>query len=260
MIDALVQGMQAQWHRHEVLANNLANVSTNGFKRDDLLIVPAGAPVPAGSTTLPGGEATVRPWTDLSQGPIRETGRTLDVALNGSGFLVVETPSGERYTRSGALDVSSAGFLVVETKSGERYTRSGALDVSAGGFLVTSTGQNVLGEKGPIAIRSGRVTIGDKGEVQDDGRTVDTLRVVEFPAGASLLKEGGGLLAATDPGAARPATNAQVVSGSLEGANVNSVEAMVNIIEVLRTYESYQRAIQAIDEVDRHAANDLGRV
>lgn len=236
MIEALVQGMQAQWHRHEVLANNLANVSTNGFKRDDLLIVPAGAPVPVGSTVLPGGETTVKPWTDFSQGPIRETGRNLDVALNGSGFLVVETPAGERYTRSGALDVSSAGFLV------------------------TSTGQNVLGEKGPIAIRSGRVTIGDKGEVQDDGRTVDTLRVVDFPAGAPLLKEGGGLLAATDPGAATPATNAQVISGSLEGANVNSVEAMVNIIEVLRTYESYQRAIQAIDEVDRHAANDLGRV
>jgi flagellar basal-body rod protein FlgF len=237
MIDALVQGMQAQWHRHEVLANNLANVSTSGFKRDDLLILPAGTPAPSGTVALPtGGQATVTPWTDFSQGPIRQTGRDLDVALQGPGFLVVETSAGERYTRAGALDVSPAGFLV------------------------TSTGLNVLGQKGPIAVRSGGVSIDFQGEVQDGGRTVDTLRIVEFPSTAQLLKEGGGLLAATDPGAATPATSAQVISGSLEGANVNSVEAMVNIIEVLRTYESYQRAIQAIDEVDRLAANDLGRV
>jgi flagellar basal-body rod protein FlgG len=236
MLDALVQGMQAQWHRHEVLANNLANVSTPGFKRDDLLIVPAGVPPPAGAVPLPGGDVTVAQWIDFSQGPIRETGRDLDAALSGPGFFVVETPGGERYTRAGGFDVGPDGSLV------------------------TSSGLRVLGEKGPITVRSGRVTIAEKGEVRDDGRTVDTLRVIEFPEATRFVKEGGGLLAASDPAAGTPATTAQVIPGSLEAANVNSVEAMVNIIEVLRTYESYQRAIQAIDEVDRYAANDLGRV
>src|SRR6266508_1973125 len=99
MLDAVVQGMQAQWHRHEVLANNLANISTPGFKRDDLLIVPAGVPPPAGAAPLPGSDATVT--HDFSQGPIRETGRDLDAALSGPGFFVVETPGGERYTRAG---------------------------------------------------------------------------------------------------------------------------------------------------------------
>lgn len=236
MLDALAQGMQAQWHRHEVLANNLANVSTPGFKRDDLLIVPAGVPPPAGAAPLPGADATVAHWIDFSQGPIRETGRDLDAALSGPGFFVVETPGGERYTRAGGFDVGPDGSLI------------------------TSSGLRVLGEKGPITVRSGRATIGEKGEVREDGRTVDTLRVVEFPDATRFVKEGGGLLAASDPAAGKAATASPVIPGSLEGANVNSVEAMVNIIEVLRTYESYQRAIQAIDEVDRHAANDLGRV
>jgi flagellar basal-body rod protein FlgF len=236
MLDALVQGMQAQWHRQEVLANNLANVSTPGFKRDDLLIVPAGVAPPAGAVPLPGGDVTVAQWIDFSQGPIRETGRDLDAALSGPGFFVVETPGGERYTRAGGFDVGPDGSLV------------------------TSSGLRVLGEKGPITVRSGRVTIGEKGEVRDDGRPVDTLRVVEFPEATRFVKEGGGLLAASDPAAGTPATTAQVIPGALEAANVNSVEAMVNIIEVLRTYESYQRAIQALDEVDRYAANDLGRV
>src|SRR5438093_1518377 len=115
MLDALVQGMQTQWHRHEVLANNLANISTPGYKRDDLLIVPAGSPAPSGSTPPPGGSSTIAPWTDMSQGRVQQTGRDLDVALNGPGFLVVETPGGERYTRAGALDVSGDGFLVTST-------------------------------------------------------------------------------------------------------------------------------------------------
>src|SRR5688572_25581190 len=153
MIDALVQGMQAQWHRHEVLANNLANISTPGFKRDDLVIVPAGVPAPAGAAPLPGADATVTHWIDLSQGPVRETGRDLDAALSGPGFFVVETPGGERYTRAG-------GF-----------------DVGADGSLVTSGGLRVLGEKGPINVRGGRVTIAENGEVRADGRTLDTLRV-----------------------------------------------------------------------------------
>ena len=240
-IQSLVSNMQAQWQKHDVLANNLANLSTPGFKKDDLAVIPgsASAMVPnrMGGNILPLGDLAMVQWTDYSQGPLNETGRKLDVALNGSGFFVVQTSNGPRYTRAGALSV----------------TRDGA--------LVTATGFQVLGERGPITIRSDRVAITGRGEVTEDGRPIDTLRVVDFPRPYRLFKEGNGLFAPAEPTVTpQPAREYEVVAGSLEGANVNSVETMVNMIELLRKYEAAQRAIQAVEEANRQATQDIGRV
>ena len=120
-IQSLVATMQVQWQRHEVLANNLANLSTPGFKQDDLAPLPDGpgatAIGPAGGSAPPAGIQGMVQWTDYSQGALRETGRNLDVALNGPGFLVVDTPNGPRYTRAGALSVGSSGTLITVTGS-----------------------------------------------------------------------------------------------------------------------------------------------
>jgi flagellar basal-body rod protein FlgG len=238
-IHSLVASMQAQWSRHELLANNLANLSTPGFKQDDLALVPApaaGASAPGASLSPLGGHALVQ-WTSFAQGPIRETGRPLDVALNGSGFLVVETPAGPRYTRAGALTLGRDGSLV------------------------TAAGFPVLGRRGPIVAGSDGVTITPRGEVQRDGALLDTLRVVDFPKPYQLLKEGNGLFVAADPSASpTPARETEVVAGALEGANVGAVETMVNMIQLFRTYEAAQRAIQAADETDRRATSEIGRV
>jgi flagellar basal-body rod protein FlgG len=228
--------MQSQWLRHEVLANNLANASTAGFKQDDVMLLPASSRARGASPWEPPPQ-TIAQWTDLSQAPIEDTGRPLDVALDGSGFFVVQTPRGPRYTRSGALAVSREGYLV------------------------TTSGYQILGEGGPIAVRSPRPTITSKGEVQEEGRTVDTLQVVDFPKPYPPLKEGDGLFVPANPRVAPArAQDYQVVGGALEESNVNTVRTMVQMIEMLRSFESAQRAIQAADDADRSAANDMGRV
>jgi flagellar basal body rod protein FlgG len=148
-IRSVAAGMLALWQRHEILANNLANISTAGFKRDDVM-------------RGPDGQAQ---WTDFSQGAIEATGRSLDLALNGDGFFVVEAPGGTRYTRAAALGVSRQGYLV------------------------TPDGLRILGARGPVAVGSGEVTVTAEGEVREGARALDTLRVVDFPKPYRLVKD-----------------------------------------------------------------------
>jgi flagellar basal-body rod protein FlgF len=238
-IRALVPSMLAQWQRHETFANNLANVSTPGFKADDLTLDPAVAVTAAlkgvGVSQL--GDTALVQWTDRSQGTVRLTGRPLDVALEGPGFLVVDTPAGPRYTRAGALDVSREGYLV------------------------TASGQTVLGDGGPVLVGSDRASIGPRGDVEVDGNRVGALRIVEFEPTAHLIKQGANLFTPADPDATpSPARATNVVAGALEASNVSVVSVMVNMIDVLRKYETAQRVIQAEDETTRKVTNDIGRV
>ena len=238
-IEGLVQHMQFQWHRHEILSNNLANVSTPGFKRDDVAIVPdAVAATTPNANLLPlSGGGSVLQWTEFAQGYVQGTGRVLDAALNGPGFFVVETPAGQRFTRSGAFAVSPNGTLV------------------------GPTGTPVLGQNGPITLASSKVTIGAGGEVTDNGRLVDTLRVVDFPKPYRLNKDGNGLYALTDPTIEPvPGKGYEITGGALEASNVATVPTMVSMIDVLRTYEAAQRAMQFIEEANKQATSDIGKV
>ncbi len=133
MIQSLAASMQTLWQRHEVIANNLANAGSIGFKADDLEFRRVAAQVAAGGAAGTAGAGWI-PWTDFSEGPLQVTGRDLDVALRGPGFLVVQTPRGIRYTRAGALSIGREGFLV------------------------TSSGFRVLGERGPILVPAGPVS------------------------------------------------------------------------------------------------------
>ena len=146
-----------------VLANNLANVSTDGFKADFFRLELAGngtTPVPA--TAL-----------DLRQGALRDTGRMLDVALEGDGFLVVQTAAGERLTRGGPLRLD------------------------AGGMLVDAQGDQVMGKDGPIVITGASTVIGTDGVVKVDGVEVGILRLETVADKASLTKEAAGRFAAS---------------------------------------------------------------
>jgi flagellar basal-body rod protein FlgF len=240
-IRSLVPSMLTQWQRHETFANNLANVSTPGFKADDVTLTPRNPALVAGA--LPGvgvtslGDAAVVQWTDFGQGAVRLTGRALDVALDGPGFMAVDTPAGTRYTRAGALDVNREGYLV------------------------TASGQPVLGDGGPLLVGSSRVTISAGGDIAVDGRRVGALRLVEFDRNVHMVKQGANLFAPADPAAApRAARGTSVVGGALEASNVNAVGVMVNMIDVLRKYETAQRVIQTEDETTRRVTNDIGRV
>lgn len=238
-IESLVQHMQFQWQRHEVLANNLANVSTPGFKRDDLSIVPdsvAAVTRSANVLALPAGGSLLQ-WTDFSQGFVQGTGRALDAAINGPGFFVIETDAGPRYTRAGAFNVRNDGVLV------------------------GANGAPVLGRGGRITLTSGKVSIGAGGEVVANGRVVDTLRVVDFPRPYRFVKEGLGLFAPVDH-TVEPADakGYEIAGGALEASNVGTVQMMVTMIDVLRTYEAAQRAMQSIEEANQHATSDIGKV
>lgn len=257
-------GMLAQQVRTDVLANNLANAQTVGFKREaviqrafpEMLIRRVFDPVAPGGRgaegTFFGGDGMHDPrpvigrlgtgtyvdgtWTVHEQGPLRFTGNTLDVAINGEGFFAVQTDAGIRFTRDG------------------RFMLDGQ------GTLVTTAGLPVLGVNGqPITVEGGVVAIDEEGRVVVDDVEVGQLAVVAFPEPQWLLREGEGLWAMTEAAGEPAPANATVHAGYLEGANVNVVSSMVELITAYRSYEANQRVIQAYDETLGRIVNDLGR-
>ncbi|MGE5508155.1 MAG: flagellar basal-body rod protein FlgF [Chitinophagales bacterium] len=241
-------GMLVELRRADLIANNLANATTTGFKRDDLVaesfgslllrrlddevgpgLRPAVAPV-VGELGL--GAAGARSAVDWAQGGFTETGNPLDVALDGDGLFAVQTPAGERYTRDGS------------------FTRD------RDGYLVTEGGYRVLGERGAIRLDGAKVEIASDGAVTIDGRRVDRLRLVQFPAG-SLAKLGGNLFAASGQAGRSQAT---VLQGQLERSNVNVVREMINLIAAQRNYDTNQRLLQLEGDLLQKAVTEVGRV
>jgi flagellar basal-body rod protein FlgF len=228
-------GMVAHQVRLDMLANNLANVDTTGFKADLLALDVSVTPQDSMSdSSLPMSSVLAdRPGVDPRPGPLKATGNPLDLAIVGPGLFVVETPQGERYTRAGDF----------------------AQD--AEGYLTTHGGLRVLGSGGPIAVPGTGLQIDETGRLA----TGETLRVVAGPERARLVKVGDNLFA-SEEGAARPEdlAGAKIVQGQVEGSNVNVVMTMVEMLATMRSYEAYQKTIQALDQTVGQAANDLGRV
>ena len=227
-------GMAAHQVRLDVIANNLANADTPGFKADLITIDPS-----VGSlndfSTLPSPTSIVaagRSGLDLSPGVFKQTGNPLDLAIVGPGLFAVETPQGERYIRAG------------------NFTRD------ANGFLTTGEGFRVLGSGGPISVPDGGLVVDDRGKIANGA----TLRIVAGPGEAGLVKVGANLYAPAE-GAPLPSDlpDPAVVQGQLETSNVNVVRSMVDMLITMRTYEAHQRMIQAIDQTAGEAANELGR-
>ncbi|MBL8207799.1 MAG: flagellar basal-body rod protein FlgF [Blastocatellia bacterium] len=178
--------------------------------------------------------------TDFTAGVMRETGRPLDVALDGEGFFVVQTPRGERYTRAGALTVDASGQLV------------------------TQRGELIVSEGGPITIRQGKgeLSIGADGSVSVDKQTVGKLRVVRFDnAREALAKEGDSLFMATGKEQPQDANGTRVVQGVLELSNVNAVTEMATMMHNSREFDSLQRSITLMmNDIGRKIATEIGRV
>jgi flagellar basal-body rod protein FlgG len=239
--------------RLEVVANNLANINTAGFKRDDVAFqaymtsgtgetVPVYPPYPqplqASSFWI-----AYQSRTDYTPGPLKATGNPLDLALNGKGFFTVESPDGTVFTRRGNFTLSPEGALV------------------------TQEGWPVQGTSGEIRLedRSGgpngpAFSVGDDGMVRVNGRDVGRLQITEFTDPDSLVKIGRGYFkaASADTGSAS-AQDVQVAQGFLEMSNVEAVQMMTEMIEILRGYESYQRVIRSIDETTARSITEVGR-
>jgi len=209
--------------RQEVTANNLANVSTDGFKAERVF------------ARLLNGAPVIGTQTDRREGAVHQTGQPLDVALGGDGFLVVNTAAGERYTRGGALEVDQQGFLA------------------------DRDGNRVLGAKGAIHVGAGALAIDKSGVVAVDGKTIDRLRIESTAAGATLAHEGGTRFV---PGATRTVVaddKRDVRQGHLEDSNADSLGGLVDMISIQRAYAAVEKTIGVLDHVREVATSQLGK-
>jgi len=245
-------GMLAESVSNDVIANNLANAGTTGYKKDvtvtkdfqSLLIqrINDGPDSPA-IGRMGTGVVVDEIATNQSAGSIRSTGNPLDLALDGQGFFTVETPNGIRYTRDG------------------NFSRSGQ------GYLVTQDGYRVLGTNGPIALAEAKkMSVAEDGRVMmstdaasTDETAVDTLRITAFSDERQLVKEGANLFRAEPNAKTQPAT-ATVQEGMLEQSNVNAVLEMVHMISSYRAFEINSKMVQAQDELLNKAVNNVANV
>jgi len=243
-----VSAARAEESRLRTVLNNIANVQTTGYKQDktattdfhEMLLSRLGGP-PVGDEALPelGALATSAaaqvPVVDFSQGPLVDTGRPLDLALSGPGFFAVQTPEGVRYTRFGNLRTDASGLLT------------------------QPDGNPVLGVNGQLHLGPGTIRVDGEGIVFVDGREAGRLRLVEIPP-ETIRKAGANYFEALDETAAQPARHTAVNQGFLEGSNVDSARAAIELMEVLRSYSAAQECVRLQDEVTGRAAGELGRL
>jgi flagellar basal-body rod protein FlgF len=233
----------AAYRAMDVIANNLANVSTPGFKREAAKFEEYVAKMrPAEGQTGTQSVSFVKDagiLRDASQGTIEQTGAPYDVAIAGNGFFQVQTPQGMRYTRDGHFSLD------------------------ANGNLVTSAGYQVQGDGGAITItpNDGEISIGADGTVSSVvngvGNQLAKLKVVDFADPRAMVKEGGNLLSTT-----QTATTPAIVNlrqGTLESSNVQPVIEISHMIEVMRAYEATATLSKSQEDMMRQAIEKLGQ-
>jgi len=236
-----LSGNIAAMKRMDIISNNLANVNTPGFKKDKMtfegLLASTTTPpaVPQSRTADPILQKE-NVYIDYTAGPVSQTGNTLDVAIDGDGFFTISTPGGTAYTRQGTFRLT------------------------ADGTLVTTDGFPVLGQGGEINIKGSKVDINAKGEIMVDGTAAGVLNLADFPKPYKLTKTGSALFVPSDPQATPRAATAEIRQGHLEGANVDPVGEMVQMIETNRYFDACQRVILGYDNMASKAANDLGKL
>jgi flagellar basal-body rod protein FlgF len=221
----------------DVVANNMANINTTGFKAEDMLFQEFKMPIAADNDFA--GDQSVsytQDWAtvhDMTNGPLAQTGNPLDVGLSGPGFLTVSTPAGNRYTRAGSLAIDASGQLV---------------DLG---------GNPVLSDGGPIRFDSsdGDISITKDGTVTTSQGTKGKLSVVEFADPQQLQREGNNLYSGGTP---LPAKDTSVVQGSIERSNVSGVTEMAQMIRVERAYQQLADIMQRQDDLRNTAVQKLG--
>ncbi|MBP7459947.1 MAG: flagellar basal-body rod protein FlgF [Candidatus Delongbacteria bacterium] len=231
-------GLNSAAFKQDLKANNLANVNTTGFKKDNAFYRTL-QELENKKNGVPRWEdrsMTDQTYTDFSAGRFQMTDNSLDMALDGQGFFVIQTFAGERYTRNGNFSLNPDHLLVNDQN------------------------QPVMGENGPIRIDGKTVAIGENGQVVVDGAPVDRIRVVDFEKPYALNKIGNNLWAPQDALAVHQSSDARVKQGFLEDSNVNGIEEMVDMLELYRHYESGQKMIQSLDETLNTLVNQVGRL
>ncbi len=223
-----------------VNTNNLANVSTTGFKAD----LEQFRSMPVFGEGMPSRVYAMaeRPGLDFKPGPLNSTGREMDVAVQGQGWIAVQAADGS-----------------------EAYTRAGDLRLDAGGMLVTGAGRPVIGNGGPIVVPpaekmeigvDGTISIRPVGQAANALAEVDRIKLVN-PELSNLTKGEDGLIRTRDGVAPVADAGVRLISGTLEGSNVSAVESMVKMIELARSYELQVKAMKSAEETDASATSML---
>ncbi len=232
-------GMRSRMESLDLLANNIANTSTAGFKADreyyNLYVSPEALGADQAPDTVP---VIQRQWTDFSQGTLAATGNPFDLALNGKGFFTVAGPNGPLYTRSGNFQVS------------------------LGGVLQTQDGNSVQGADGkPIKINPNKAaTVKPDGTIEQDGQVVAKLALADVAQTESLEKMGSTYFKLTDVKGIVKSAAAHVQQGALEGGNGSPAEQAVRLVGVMRQFEMLQRAMSIGNDMSKKAVDEVARV
>lgn len=238
---AACAGLAAQSQALELVAHNLANLGTTGYR---------------------GQQATFR---SLLIGSTAVAWNPLNAAVNDYGVLGgsrIDLTPGSLAATGNPLDLGIAGrgFFAVQSGTEVLYTRNGSFHLTPDGQLVTAEGGKVLSEQGPVILPSGAASVSPDGTVSVDGAVVAKLRIAEFSNSTNLTAAGNALYAAP-AGSALPAAESSIKQGMLEGSNVSSVQSVVELISVQRNAEMLQRALTAFDsQLNQTAVQDLPRV
>jgi flagellar basal-body rod protein FlgF/flagellar basal-body rod protein FlgG len=238
---AACAGLSAQTQALELIANNVANLNTTGYRGQQqtfqsLVASASGEFADPLNRALNNFNVLGETRTDLSSGTLQATGNAPDLGIEGDGFFVVQTQAGPIYTRNGNFQISTTGQLV------------------------TQVGDPVLGDQGPITVPSGPLSISADGTISVNGALVDKVRLVELAPGTSPVALGASYYSASDK-ALHPAVHSSVRQGMLEASNVNPVTAVVDLLAIQRRAEMLERAMGAFySTFNKVAANDLPHV
>ena len=254
MENSLLVGLSRQMvlaRELDVVANNIANVNTNGFKEDESVFQEYLMPI-ARQNQFPG--VTDRQlsyvidrgtWRNMDQGSLEHTGNPLDVAIDGNAFLVVQTANGPRYTRDGSLKINAAGQLV------------------------TSNGDLLQGDNGPITFQQtdhdisitadGRITVLEGANTVTEAAR-GHLSVVTFAEPQQLQKDGSNAYIAPAGVVPAPATNFKLIQGHVEKSNVNGVVQMSRLIEITRSYQEVANLLQQEGDLHKNAIQQLAEI
>lgn len=213
--------------------NNIANASTSGFKAEHLYYAMKGRKVQEGALMDLG--PTVSKM-DFAQGTLSITGNALDLAIEGEGFFNIQTKQGNVYSRSG-------GFLL--NKDNE---------------LVTPKGDYVLGESGKIVITGKKVNVDKDGSIYADDNLVGKLKISAFTDPGMLARSTDGRFVDDGKAGLKNAEGYRIAGGYLEMSNVNAVREMTDMMEIQRTFETYQKVILTLTDMDKISTNRIGKL
>lgn len=231
-LPGLKQAMKDQFDKNNIVANNLANINTIGFKKDKIFFEVLDKKV--------GETRDAAQLTDFSQGHLEETNSPLDLAISGRGFFTVET------------------------ENGMAFTREGHFKLDRNGILRTTNGYAVMGHGGMIALNIGphepeNVVITQSGEVLVGDEQVGELLISDFENLNNLKKAGSNLFVATEEAIGFEPGQVTIQQGFLERSNVNPAQEMIDLISIQREFESVQKMVRTMDDIFNSAVNQLGK-